>query len=311
VIDPILHGMRRILLAGMLAALAAVAVAAPPAPATAPAPAESAGRVAKVQKDADQFALISGRGSAQVCKAGFESLRRGALRGNAVDQLTLGALYLHGRVCGRFHLARDDHKASLYLAHAAIQGRLLAMPALAELDVRRGRALEANVWALAYLHYAVPKQQNTGYPASLLHRTLGMLSAAQNKQIVRDANAFILRYNAGIEAALHQQAQPPTACRPRPVGAHSRVPLLQPFSRIHIVAMHRALVLYLVAYDRDGRVQKLATVFAEPRWRDARRLRQIAEQRRVSAAPACDTALRWAFLPVELDNHKYRISHRG
>ncbi|MHB8387277.1 MAG: SEL1-like repeat protein [Metallibacterium sp.] len=308
-----MHRVRRALLAIALAGLAVAAVAAPPARAATDTM-TAANHAAKALRDADQFALISGRGSAHACQAGFESLRHAALQGKASDQLLFGALYLHGRDCGSFHLARDDDKAVLYLEHAAIQGRLLAMPALAELEVRRGHALEANVWALAYLHYAVPAQQDTGYPASLLHRTLGMLSKTQNKQVLADANAFILRYNAGIEAGLYRQmltsARKPTACRLRPVDAHHRVHLPQPFSQIRIRPMQRALVLYLVAFGRDGRVHKLAPVFAVPQWRDARRLRTISGYRRVQPAPACGQALRWALLPVELDNHHYRISGR-
>ncbi len=308
-----MHRARRTLLAIALAGLAVAAPSAPPARAATDAMA-AADHAAKALRDADQFELISGRGSAHTCQAGFESLRHAALQGKASDQLMLGALYLHGRDCGSFHLARDDHEASLYLAHAAIQGRLLAMPALAELDARRSRALEANVWALAYLHYAVRAQQNTGYPASLLHRTLGMLSQTQNKQVLAAANAFILRYNAGIEAGLHRQmltlARKPTACRLRSVDAHHRVHLPQPFSQIRIRPMQRALVLYLVAFGRDGRVHRLAPVFAVPQWRYARRFRGIAENRRVEPAPACGQALRWALLPVELDNQRYRITGR-
>lgn len=299
------------LLAIALAGLAVAAVAAPPAR-TAPDTMAAADHAAKALRDADQFALISGRGNAHACQAGFESLRHAALRGKASDQLMLGALYLHGRDCGSFHLARDDHEASLYLAHAAIQGRLLAMPALAELDARRGRALQANVWALAYLHYAVPAQQNTGYPASLLHRTLGMLSQTQNKQVLADANAFILRYNAGIEAGQQQmlaKLQRHAACRIQLVHRHPHATLWQP-SVLRIHPMHRALVLYLVAFGRDGHVHKLAPVFAVPQWRYARRFRVIAENRRVEPAPACGRALRWALLPVELDNHRYRITGR-
>ena len=299
------------LLAIALAGQAVAAVAAPPAR-TAPDTMAAADHAAKALRDADQFALISDRGSAHACQAGFESLRHAALRGKASDQLTLGALYLHGRDCGSFHLARDDHEASLYLAHAAIQGRLLAMPALAELDARRGRALQANVWALAYLHYAVPAQQNTGYPASLLHRTLGMLSQTQNKQVLADANAFILRYNAGIEAGQQQmlaKLQRHAACRIQLVHRHPHATLWQP-SVLRIHPMHRALVLYLVAFGRDGHVHKLAPVFAVPQWRYARRFRVIAENRRVEPAPACGRALRWALLPVELDNHRYRITGR-
>ena len=299
------------LLAIALAGLAVAAVAAPPAR-TAPDTMAAADHAAKALRDADQFALISGRGNAHACQAGFESLRHAALRGKASDQLTLGALYLHGRDCGSFHLARDDHEASLYLAHAAIQGRLLAMPALAELDARRGRALQANVWALAYLHYAVPAQQNTGYPASLLHRTLGMLSQTQNKQVLADANAFILRYNAGIEAGQQQmlaKLQRHATCRIQLVHRHPHATLWQP-SVLRIHPMHRALVLYLVAFGRDGHVHKLAPVFAVPQWRYARRFRVIAENRRVEPAPACGRALRWALLPVELDNHRYRITGR-
>ena len=303
--------VRRALLAIALAGLAVAAVAAPPARSTMDTMA-AADHAAKALRDADQFALISGRGNAHACQAGFESLRHAALRGKALDQLTLGALYLHGRDCGSFHLARNDHEASLYLAHAAIQGRLLAMPALAELDARRGRALQANVWALAYLHYAVPAQQNTGYPASLLHRTLGMLSQTQNKQVLADANAFILRYNAGIEAGQQQmlaKLQRHAACRIRLVHRHPHATLWQP-SVLRIRPMHRALVLYLVAFGRDGHVHKLAPVFAVPQWRYARRFRVIAENRRVEPAPACGRALRWALLPVELDNHRYRITGR-
>jgi hypothetical protein len=300
------------LAAALLAiALAGLAVAAPPAR-TATDKMAAADHSAKALRDADQFALISGRGNAHACQAGFESLRHAALRGKALDQLTLGALYLHGRDCGSFHLARNDHEASLYLAHAAIQGRLLAMPALAELDARRGRALQANVWALAYLHYAVPAQQNTGYPASLLHRTLGMLSQTQNKQVLADANAFILRYNAGIEAGQQQmlaKLQRHAACRIQLVHRHPHATLWQP-SVLRIHPMHRALVLYLVAFGRDGHVHKLAPVFAVPQWRYARRFRVIAENRRVEPAPACSRALRWALLPVELDNHRYRITGR-
>ncbi len=299
------------LLAIALAGLAVAAVAAPPAR-TAPDTMAAADHAAKALRDADQFALISGRGNAHACQAGFESLRHAALRGKALDQLTLGALYLHGRDCGSFHLARNDHEASLYLAHAAIQGRLLAMPALAELDARRGRALQANVWALAYLHYAVPAQQNTGYPASLLHRTLGMLSQTQNKQVLADANAFILRYNAGIEAGQQQmlaKLQRHAACRIQLVHRHPHATLWQP-SVLRIHPMHRALVLYLVAFGRDGHVHKLAPVFAVPQWRYAQRFRVIAENRRVEPAPACGRALRWALLPVELDNHRYRITGR-
>ena len=299
------------LLAIALTGPAVAAVAAPPAR-TASDTMAAANHAAKVLRDADQFALISGRGGAHACQAGFESLRHAALRGKASDQLTLGALYLHGRDCGSFHLARSDHEASLYLAHAAIQGRLLAMPALAELEVRRGRALQANVWALAYLHYAVPAQQNTGYPASLLHRTLGMLSQTQNKQVLADANAFILRYNAGIEAGQQQllaKLQRDAACRIRLVHRHLHATLWQP-SVLRIRPMHRALVLYLVAFGRDGHVHKLAPVFAVPQWRYARRFRVIAENRRVEPAPACGRALRWALLPVELDNHRYRITGR-
>ena len=306
-----MHRARRVLLAIALAGLAVAAVAAPPAR-TAPDTMAAADHAAKALRDADQFALISGRGNAHACQAGFESLRHAALRGKALDQLTLGALYLHGRDCGSFHLARNDHEASLYLAHAAIQGRLLAMPALAELDARRGRALQANVWALAYLHYAVPAQQNTGYPASLLHRTLGMLSQTQNKQVLADANAFILRYNAGIEAGQQQmlaKLQRHAACRIQLVHRHPHATLWQP-SVLRIRPMHRALVLYLVAFGRDGHVHKLAPVFAVPQWRYARRFRVIAENRRVEPAPACGRALRWALLPVELDNHRYRITGR-
>ena len=300
-------------------AVPAIALAGLAAAAMAPARAATdsmtaADHAAMVLRDADQFALIRGHGSAHACQAGFESLRHAALRGKASDQLTLGALYLHGRECGSFHLARDDHEAALYLAHAAIQGRLLAMPALAELDARRGRALEANIWALAYLHYAVPAQEDTGYPASLLHRTLGMLSQTQNKRVLADTNAFILHYNAGIEAGLHQQTlarlQHAPACRVRPVHRHPHATLWQP-SVLRIRPMHRALVLYLVAFGRDGHVYKLAPLFAVPHWRYARRFRTIAEDRRVEPAPGCRAALRWALEPVELDNGRYRIVGRS
>ncbi len=139
-----------------------------------------------------------------------------------------------------------------------------------------------------------------------------MLSQTQNKQVLADANAFILRYNAGIEAGQQQmlaKLQRHAACRIQLVHKHPHATLWQP-SVLRIHPMHRALVLYLVAFGRDGHVHKLAPVFAVPQWRYARRFRVIAENRRVEPAPACGRALRWALLPVELDNHRYRITGR-
>lgn len=241
--------------------------------------------------------------------AALHGLHASAEAGNGEAQQLLGALYLYGHQHPGSLVHRDPGKAGLYLSNAAVHGRLLAMAAMAELDLQRKRTVLANVWALLYEYYSIKLQHNhskDGYLPALIYRARRALPAKDFAEVKAGAVGMINRYDASIRAGYaHHQAQHDPACQTKRLGGRRRSLLaLRPD------APRNGMALFLVGIDAQGTTRRVIPVLSLPTWRVQARLAPFMRRERYNTAPHCGALLRFAFAPIELGDRRYEFSSR-
>lgn len=118
----------------------------------------------------------------------------------------LGSLYRLGRKHPAGIVDRDMDKAELLLSHAALEGEIMAMAAMAEIKLSQKDPMGAMVWAQAHAHYLralEPKMaEHSGpYIAGLLGRIYEKLGRSETveQEIVQYVSAFVATHGPKIE----------------------------------------------------------------------------------------------------------------
>ena len=238
------------------------------------------------------------------------SLRQAARVGDGEAQFVLGSMYMWGPRHPATLLPKDLAKAQIYLSHAATQGWLQAMAAMAEINLQLGHPKTATVWALAdYSFSGARHYTREGYLADLLHRCLRALPVAEQKRALTDANGFIARYRNDVLAG-RAMAGPVDSC---PLQMRSARRRRVPQTLGNVMVFSREVprsgdAMFLLAVDRSGHVRQLLPVSAFPSWQVMRILQPLARDTRFNAALGCSTPLRWTMAPFDFGNGHYRLN---
>src|SRR5690349_7948203 len=128
------------------------------------------------------------------------------LEGNSYSRYLLGNLYRLGRKHPAALVDRDLAKARPLLSNAALDGYLMAMAGMAEIELANGEAMSAMVWAQAYHHYFERQKAGEGgkkaYVADLLDRIYARLGRSKevDREIQEYLASFILTHGPRLDA---------------------------------------------------------------------------------------------------------------
>lgn len=111
------------------------------------------------------FAVLLDRSADDEARAGhLENLQAWAARGDRESRYVLGTLYRLGKSHPARLLKHDYQKAAGLLGHAALDGHVLAMAGLAELELEARRPLAGMMWAQAYVNFGEAAGLSGGTP---------------------------------------------------------------------------------------------------------------------------------------------------
>ncbi|MBE1159021.1 hypothetical protein [Dyella acidiphila] len=237
--------------------------------------------------------------------AGFEA--SAAQSGDPHTLYVLGSLYHMGQHASGSPVTEDPDKASLYLSNAAIRGSVLAMAKMAELKLATGQYREAMNWAQIYAHYALmskrDRESRDAYAAELVQRVMDHIGDSQMAAIMADVNSFVAANDLSIKTGIAGETLfnhlHPTSPR-----NHFKAPLDERLPDAGIAD-------FIIAFKPDGSAASVQLVDAMPRADVAGVLREYAQHMTVTPAPdGGDHALRYALLPVMLNDRRYRTTDR-
>lgn len=254
-------------------------------------------------------------------------LRQWADRGDPFSRYLLGTLYRLGRDHPARLLERDPGRASGLLGHAALDGSLEAMASLAELEYDSGNALAGMMWAQAHIHFSEHVHgdgswRHRPYEAGLVLRLSDALAAGPDavgeteieetwRGFVRDFGERIL---AGIDrwpgmpgVAEFRQPQQPLERKAGGSGPMGGEILSW---RLRKRPDDPASVLFLMAIDAKGKVDRLEVVDSRPGANDWKGLARSARQARFNEV-ADDAPLRWILAPYSFDDGSARLRREG
>ncbi len=235
-----------------------------------------------------------------------------ARQGDERAQFVLGSLYMWGTRNPGSPMPRDPGKAELLLANAAVHGpdAVLAMAAMAELELAEKRPLQATIWAEMYANYSqVTGVQLNGYAAELLLRCFRLLPSGSMGIVRRDQQSLVARFDHTIRAGI----------KPTPVPGKSVLHFL-PHAQLYIdsslpaVALSKpipkaGLAVYFAVFGPDGRVQGFWLVNAFPQIGLGRQLRASVFQLRVSGGQPEADGNRYALIPIVFSDGRYSLAH--
>jgi hypothetical protein len=231
----------------------------------------------------------------------------------------LGSLYRLGRAHPAGLLDRDVTKAKALLARAALDGYLMAMAGMAEIELRADRPMDAMVWAQAYVHFKrrlepVPEHYTQAYPADLLDRIYGRLgrSSAIEAEIAEYVSAFVATHGPKIEAAHGKPSSGTATCRSasqdlptqRIADDKGRFRVLQ--TRASRAIHSPGLVLFKLVIAPDGQVANVMVMDSLPDEAAAEGLRESVERMRFNPV-AGDSPMRVVLLPMSFDDRSVRL----
>ena len=152
------NGARTVVLATTIAALLCLSVA------YAHAASVPVAQKVENKEDYDSWILLDAAQGPerQLVEAG--RVRAVAETGDAYAQYLLGTLYRLGKSHPAKLFERDDEKAGKYLSNAAVNGQVLAMAGMAELELRRKQPMKAMIWAQAFARYEPVYQASLNAP---------------------------------------------------------------------------------------------------------------------------------------------------
>jgi len=220
----------------------------------------------------------------------------------------LGSLYRMGPDASGAPVPQDLDKATLYLGNAALRGSLLAMAKMAEIKLAQRKHREAMIWAQVFAHYAMllpdGERPPEGYTAELVQRILAKLGRSSIADVMPDVAAFIAQHDAGIRAGTNSHFGGKSV-RPKPRERS----MIVPDGRF---APRSGFADYLLVFEPDGSVAHAWLLDAVPDPALGRTLRHYVSEMTLPAQPAdAGTQLRYAWLPVMFDDHRYRAAPGG
>lgn len=277
----------------------------------------------------DLAVLLDSRLPFETREPQLQKLQAAAADGGAWELMVLGSLYRLGPEHPAALLPKDVDLASRLLGQAALRGRIWAMAGLAEMELERGEAMQAMIWAQALAHFNgkhyvdETRVRNRAYEASLIQRAYAALGRRRDEEIVRHLHGFIARYGETIDRAVEEdkkrsdQAFDPAAACPGAVDPE-RFPLrLAGNGRAGIALASSARsrqmerpgsVLFHLSVDAKGRPVGVLVVDALPDARVAKGLEATALRLRFNDV-AADAPLRRGILPMVYDD--FSVALRG
>jgi hypothetical protein len=224
------------------------------------------------------------------------------LKDDPEDLYRLGSLYHMGQHAPGSPVQEDPVKASLYLGNAAIHGSTLAMAKMAELKLAVGQYREAMNWAQIYSHYASlsPESQGTAtenYAAELVDRIKDKVEQSVMSSVMADVNSFVALHDADIrqgmakeQAREHHTPKTPKHYYVGSLGSRSS---------------DSGIADYMLVFNADGTLANMLLIDAVPRPNIGTTMRSYAAS--MTLKPQDSQRLRYAWVPVLLGNHEYRM----
>ncbi len=235
-----------------------------------------------------------------------------ARHGDERAQFVLGSLYMWGLRAPGSPLPRDPGKAELLLANAAVHGpdAVLAMAAMAELELAEKRPLQATIWAEMYANYTqVLGTRLSGYAAELLSRCFRLLPAGSMGIVHRDQQSLVARFDRTIRAGIKSTQVPGKSVlhflTHPPLYIDSSLPALSLSKPIPKAGM----AVYFAVFSPAGRMRGLWLVNAFPQITLGRRLRASVLQLRASGGQPAADGDRYALVPIVFDDGRYSVAH--
>ena len=258
----------------------------------------------------------------QLVEAG--RVRAVAETGDAYAQYLLGTLYRLGKSHPAKLFERDDDKAGKYLSNAAVNGQVLAMAGMAELEWRRKQPMKAMVWAQAFAHYEPVYQAilndhhpaHQAYAAFLIQRSFDALGHgdAVQKQIGQYSFNFQQQYDTKLRAAISASREKQKLSIKGDGDDLQQIlpgkidPVMASLSEQRLRSSGYAI--FLVGVNAKGRVEKLMAVDSLPDEIYAAGLEGVLRRTHFSTAKKT-TALRWAYVPVSYDDQSVELKNPG
>lgn len=247
-------------------------------------------------------------------------LQLAAKNGSRKANYLLGALYRMGPEHPAALLPRDLDLAKRHLGRAALDGELGAMAGLAEIELKRGAAMEAMVWAQAMMYYDREYEEfsdstRRAYQADLLKRAFDALGSGDRQRKQQDIEeflgGFLAKYGDRIEAGLLDASTSNSGCKP--AYDYARWPLSLASDKRVRVALNRQSRslrepghgLFHIEVHPDGTVGQVLVFDGLPGATHAKALVGTVERLQFNPAPGAPP--RTALLPLSLDDGSVRL----
>ena len=193
----------------------------------------------------------------------FDRLMDKANRGQVRAQDLAGTLVWQGPAIDGSPVPRNLAQARNLLANAAVNGDVICMAKMAELELGAGRASKAMVWAQLYARYLDPlksvrsrSRRRSGYASDLIRR-IDRAGGEIDKTVKAEVAAMVARFDAsirrGIDAFSERQRSGETFLIRRPSGQDKR-------EDVNV----NGLAEYMVEFDPDGKPGQVWLVNAIP-----------------------------------------------
>ncbi len=217
----------------------------------------------------------------------------------------LGSLYWMGQRASGAPVQQNLPQAAIYMGNAAINGSLLGMAKMAEIDLAMHNYGEAMIWAQVYGHYAMllprGERPNEGYTAELVQRIIDKLGKAGVTQAMPQVASFIALHDAQIRAGTSSDfagKQPHLKVKGKPYVTPE-----------YGFTPRSGIVDYLLVFRADGSQAHARLLDALPDPALGEALKQFAREVKLPPRKASTThGPRYRWFPVMFDDHRYRIA---
>lgn len=262
------------------------------------------------------FAVLLDRSADDEARARhLENLQAWAARGDRESRYVLGTLYRLGKSHPARLLKHDYQKAAGLLGHAALDGHVLAMAGLAELELEANRPLAGMMWAQAYVNFGEAAGLSGGdaYAGWLIHRLKESTRTleAEDQDAVRETWAgFMQTYGERIADGLANGGR----MRGASVELDSPAPPLRQEAsgggivlggirspRLDRGPKEPSFAVYVIGVGTDGKIEKAHVLDAAPEPRIATGMIRNLYTSRYNAVDA-DAPLRWTVLTMYFDD---------
>lgn len=263
--------------------------------------------------------LLDVRSSPEQRQVQMARLEREIQGGSWHAAYVLGNLYRLGEQHPAKLVAKDLERARTLLSQAAVHGKILAMADMAELYLEQKRAMEAMIWAQAFVHFdekynRKTRRDNRGYQAYLIQRSFAVFgNDAEDLQTMEAyLGAFIAKHSDTIEAILSKDEDAESGrsqssmCHKAQAEVDRKWPLkglpaniysAQPRRQQRHVLSTSAMVMYWVGVDPDGSVRQAFAVDSLPDMTAAKNFQHMVKAFKFNAV-AADAPIRYAYLPI-------------